>query len=140
MIIAGDNYYDFSISNVIEEFNLKNKPILCLYDIKSLEEAKRFGVVEVTNGVVMNFSEKPQMPKSTLISTGIYAFKKENLNHINEYLKDGNNADSPGYFVQWLINKTELHSVIGKGTWIDIGTIESYMKIFKMKHNSDLPD
>ena len=32
LIIAGDNYYDFSISNVIEEFNLKSKIHINLED------------------------------------------------------------------------------------------------------------
>lgn len=140
LIVAGDNYYDFSIMDVINEFNTKKTPTLCVYDVSSIEEAKKFGVIGMENGVITDFSEKPSIPKSTIISTGIYVFDKEQIKKIDEYLKDGNNPDSPGYFIQWLIKNTKTHGVVGKGTWIDIGTIDSYKKVFALKHKEDLPD
>ena len=80
--------------------------------------------------VVTGFEEKPQSPKSSLISTGIYLFPKEMLKKFHEYISDGNNPDAPGYFLQWLIGKDEIHGVIYVGNWYDIGTVDTYKKVF----------
>ncbi|MDE1833625.1 MAG: NTP transferase domain-containing protein, partial [Candidatus Micrarchaeota archaeon] len=45
IIIAGDNLYDFSVSEIIQHFNKDRKPTIGLYDTKDLEGAKRFGNV-----------------------------------------------------------------------------------------------
>ncbi len=140
LIVAGDNYYDFSLVNLINEFKTNKAPILCVYDVSSLDEAKKFGVVAMENGVITDFSEKPNEPKSTLISTGIYLFEKSHVKQIDNYLMNGNNPDSPGYFIQWLSKNTKIKGVVGKGSWIDIGTIDSYKKVFSMKHREELPD
>ncbi|MGC8479433.1 MAG: nucleotidyltransferase family protein [Candidatus Micrarchaeia archaeon] len=140
LIIAGDNYYEFSLKELQDKFYNKNGPVLCIYDVKSLDDAKRFGVVELDGDKVVEFCEKPSDPKGTFISTGIYFFNVDNLNKIKEYIKDGNNPDSPGYFAQWLVKNTDVYGVIAKGIWMDIGTIDSYKKLFYEKHKEELPD
>ncbi len=139
LVIAGDNYYDFGLEEAVEKFYSKNGPVICVYDINSTEDAKRFGVVKVEDGVITNFCEKPEKPESTLVSTGIYAFRKNEIGLIDKYLSDNNNPDSPGYLVQWLIKNTQVNGVICKGNWADIGTVESYKKIFSEKHRETLP-
>ena len=81
---------------------------------------------------IVDFQEKPESPKSTLISTGIYVFPGKTLAKYKEYLADKNNPDAPGYFLQWLIKRTELEAVVYKGKWFDVGTIETYKKVFDM--------
>ena len=139
LVIAGDNYYDFSLGDVVEKFNSQKAPIICVYDIRSNEDAKRFGVVKLNNGVITNFCEKPEKPESTLISTGIYAFRKDEISLIDKYLSDNNNPDSPGYLIQWLIKNTSVYGVVCEGTWADIGTVDSYKKIFLEKHREVFP-
>ncbi len=130
LVVAGDNLYDFSIKDVIDYFNTSKKPTIALYDIESSEEAKKFGVVEINGNMVVSFEEKPTMPKSTLVSTAIYIFPKESLSKFSEYLKSESNPDKIGLFIKWLIRTTEVHGYIYKGKWYDIGTIETYKKVF----------
>jgi glucose-1-phosphate thymidylyltransferase len=132
LIIAGDNFYDFDLSALIRHFNATRRPTIAVYDVGSLEQAKRFGVVTVRRSRVVGFQEKPESPQSTLISTGIYIFPRETLKRFKEYLYDKNNPDAPGYFIQWLISKTELDAVTYTGTWFDVGTLETYRKVFEM--------
>ncbi len=132
MIIAGDNFYDFDLSKMMEHFNRSRKPTIAVYDVKSLDEAKRFGVVTLNGDKVVGFQEKPEHPRSTLISTGIYIFPRELLGKFKEYLNDKNNPDAPGYFVQWLIKYSELEAVVYKGKWFDVGTVDTYKKVFDM--------
>lgn len=130
LIVAGDNFYTFDLKKVVEHFNSSRKATIALHDIKSLDGARRFGVVHMTGDVVTGFEEKPENPQSSLISTGIYLFPKEMLKKFREYLSDGNNPDAPGYFLQWLIKKDEIHGVVYKEDWHDIGTIDTYKKVY----------
>ncbi len=129
LVVAGDNFFDFSMAGLVEHFSKNRKPTICAYDVGSLDGAKSFGVLSVEGNVVKKFTEKPESPDSTLISTGIYLFPKELLSEFGEYLKDGNNPDAPGYFIQHLIKKHEVHAVVPKGNWYDIGTLDAYNKV-----------
>ncbi len=132
LIVAGDNFYDFNLSALLDHFNRTRKPILVTYDIKSLDEAKRFGVVTLDGDRIVDFQEKPQAPASTKISTGIYAFPKEMLHKFSEYLGDNNNPDAPGYFLQWLIKRAEIESISYTGKWYDVGNIDTYKEVFDL--------
>ncbi|MDE1823682.1 MAG: nucleotidyltransferase family protein [Candidatus Micrarchaeota archaeon] len=130
LIVAGDNFYNFKLKKVLDHFNKGRKPTVALYDLKSKKDAKRFGVVSVKDNILTGFEEKPERPKSTVVSTGIYLFPREMLGKFSEYVKDGNNPDAPGYFLQWLIKNDEIHGVIYDENWFDIGTIDTYKKVF----------
>lgn len=84
LVVAGDNFYTFSLAELVSHFNKYRVPTVALYDVKSLEEAKKLGVVSVQGDKVVSFEEKPEKPKSTLISTGIYIFPKEMLGKFRE--------------------------------------------------------
>jgi glucose-1-phosphate thymidylyltransferase len=130
-IIAGDNIYDLAIKDVIAYFNGHRKPTVVLYDTQSLQEATKFGVVELSGDRIVSLTEKPAQPKSTLVSTGIYILPREMLGLFAEYLNnDGINHDSMGYFVEWLIHRTEVRGYVHKGEWYDIGTLDTYKKVF----------
>ena len=138
LIVAGDNFYTFSLGRLIEKFRNVCKPTICAYDVGSLEGAKRFGVIRTEGEKVLEFQEKPDSPKSTLVSTGIYAFPKKMLGRFRQYLEGSNNPDAPGYFLQWLISDTELHAVVYNENWFDIGTIDMYKRVFAMFHKEQI--
>jgi glucose-1-phosphate thymidylyltransferase len=130
LIIAGDNYYDFDLRALFAQFSRNRKPIIAAFDIGSLEEAKRFGVIIMEDGKVKEFQEKPENPKSTLVSTGIYIYPKEMLPKFHEYVANDNNPDAPGYFLSWLMKSTEIECVVYKGNWYDVGNIDTYKKVY----------
>lgn len=130
IIIAGDNLYDFSVKEVIDYFNKHRKPTIAFYDIGSKEEAKRFGVAKLEGNKVVAFEEKPAEPQSTLVSTGIYIFPRESLSIIKEYLDQTSDTDKLGDFIAWLISRTEVNGYVYKGKWYDIGTLDTYKKVF----------
>jgi len=131
LVIAGDNFYTFNLGEVLSKLSAKHKPSMVLYDIKSLENAKRFGVVKVHNGIITELEEKPERPSSSLISTGIYFYPKEMLGMFKKYIRYSENTDEPGRFVKWFISFNEMHAVVPKsGEWFDIGTLDGYKRIF----------
>lgn len=130
IIVAGDNFYDFDLGRMAEHFKKTRKATIAVHDVRFMEDARRFGVVHMKGDVVSGFEEKPENPKSSLISTGIYLFPRETLRKFGDYLSNGNNPDAPGYFLQWLIGKEEVHGVVYNEKWYDIGTVDTYRKVF----------
>ncbi len=133
MIIAGDNFYDSGISSLLLAFKASaTDPMICVHDVGSIEEAKKLGVVQVKDGTITGFEEKPAVPKSTLSSTGIYIYPKKYLPMFGEYLSQGNTPDAPGYFLQWFISKAAVRSFVIEGRWFDIGTLETYRNAYSL--------
>ncbi len=130
LIVAGDNLYDFDLTRLYSAFESARKPTIALYDVGSLEDAKRFGVVSLSGSRITGFEEKPPKPKSTLVSTGIYIYPKEMLGKFGEYINGKNNPDAPGYFLEWLTKSSDVLGVPYTGKWHDIGTLEMYRKLF----------
>lgn len=125
MLIAGDNYFGFEMQNFINSFN--GKPLLAAYDIKELEEAKKFGVVVEKDGEVIEFQEKPMEPKSTLVSTGCYIFPQKNLADIIAYAKEKND-DLGGVFEYMMKKNQTINTYSFNERWYDIGSFDAYLK------------
>ncbi|MFP9191689.1 sugar phosphate nucleotidyltransferase [Natronosalvus vescus] len=127
VVIAGDNLISFDIAEFIDYFERQGTPSLAAYDVGSREKAKSYGLVELEGERVVDFQEKPDDPKSTLVSIACYAFPEENLSLLSTYLEEGNNPDEPGWFIQWLQNREPTHAFTFEGAWFDIGTPDSYL-------------
>ncbi|AFK22057.1 sugar phosphate nucleotidyltransferase [Pyrococcus sp. ST04] len=131
LIIAGDNLFSLSLRDFLEKFKEVGKTLTAVYDIGDPELAKRYGVVILEGDRVVSFEEKPPVAKSTLVSTGIYAFPSEVIRLVYEYLENGN-KDAPGYFLQWLIERgEEIYAYRFSGYWYDIGSADSYLEALK---------
>lgn len=131
IVIAGDNLFGLSLSEVVSIFRKKNHNAIVLYDVQDLELAKHYGVVEASNNIVINFEEKPVRPKSTLVSTGIYLFSKKTINLIKKYIAQGNNPDKTGNFIEWLHKREQVYAYITDKKWYDIGSFEQLEKANK---------
>jgi hypothetical protein len=100
--------------------------VLAAYDVGSREKAGSYGVLSVAGDRVAELQEKPDFPNSTLVSIACYAFPAEDV-RFDEYLSGGNNPDEPGWFIQWLVDDSEVHAFTFDEAWFDIGTPESYL-------------
>ena len=127
VVIAGDNLISFDVAEFVDFFEEKNTPTLAAYDVESRERAKSYGLVELDGDRVVNFQEKPEDPNSTLVSIACYGFPAETLPQFEEYLAGDNNPDEPGWFLQWLQGRGDVHAFTFDGAWYDIGTPESYL-------------
>jgi glucose-1-phosphate thymidylyltransferase len=127
LVIAGDNLISFSITDFLDEFESRDEPTIAAYDVGSKERASSYGLVELDGDRVVDFQEKPDEPKSTLVSIACYAFPAEAL-AFEEYLAGDNNPDEPGWFVQWLQATRAVYAYTFDGAWFDIGTPASYLE------------
>ena len=129
LVILGDNFFDFSLTSFLEFFKRTKRICVGVYDLKDKEQAKKFGVLKVGNNRLISFEEKPQNPESTIISTGIYLFPREDLKRVSDYMKTDKSKDGPGYFILDLLKTQEIHTFEFKGKWFDIGTKEIYERV-----------
>jgi glucose-1-phosphate thymidylyltransferase len=127
IVVAGDNMISFDLADFADFFESKGTPTLAAYDVEDRERAKSYGLVELDGDEVVNFQEKPDDPKSTLVSIACYAFPAETLPDLSTYLEEGKNPDEPGWFLQWLQTRGSVHAYTFDGAWFDIGTADSYL-------------
>jgi glucose-1-phosphate thymidylyltransferase len=130
LIIAGDNLFNFNIESFIKKgYNVKPSASMGVYDIKDIKTASLYGIVALDEkGLIVEFQEKPDNPKSTLAAVGIYFLPKNIARSITNYLSEGNSSDQPGHFMTWLSKQGKLYGFELTGDWYDIGSIESYNK------------
>ena len=130
MVLAGDNLFDFELTDFVSYFNEKETDCITAYQESNKEQLKRAGVVDLTDtGEVLSFEEKPSQPKSNYCVPAFYLYKKESLPLFKEYLKEGNNPDAPGHFIPYLITHRNVHAYLFEGKRYDIGTVDSYNKV-----------
>jgi mannose-1-phosphate guanylyltransferase len=84
LVLYGDLMIDVKINKLID-FHNKHKPLVTIGVLPEDEHLKEKGVVEVdkNNGIrIVGFEEKPDKPKSNLISGGIFVFDPKILKYI----------------------------------------------------------
>ncbi len=128
VVLAGDNLISFSVSEFVDFFEEHGATTIAAYDVGSTERARSYGLVELDGERVVDFQEKPDDPKSTLVSIATYALPAETLPLLSAYLEGDNNPDEPGWFIQWLQARESVYAFSFDGAWFDIGTPESYLE------------
>lgn len=130
MILAGDNLFDFELTDFAEYFYTVDTDIITTYPEEDEAQLKRAGVIEIDgDSKVLSFEEKPEQPKSNFCVPAFYLYRRETLSEFKNYLADGHNPDAPGHFVPYLLNKKPVHAFQFEGQRYDIGTVESYEKV-----------
>jgi glucose-1-phosphate adenylyltransferase len=159
LILSGDHIYKMNYVQLLNYHRMKNADLtVAAVRVKKEEAAKTFGVLEI-NGEnrLIGFEEKPAEPKTipdapgdTLVSMGVYIFKKDGLLKalegdeddfgkdiipgimnrdsifVYDYEKENRIEDyifevNEGRRERILVNRTKDSSY-----WKDVGTIDSY--------------
>jgi len=133
LVIAGDNLFQQPLTEFVNAAKYSQATV-AVHDVGDLQAMKKYGTVTIDkNGVITNFEEKPDKPKSTLAAVALYYYTREVLPLFTTYLAAGNNPDQPGLFLQWLYTRKPINTFEIKGRWLDIGskeTLESADKTF----------
>ncbi|MCI8341971.1 MAG: nucleotidyltransferase family protein [Firmicutes bacterium] len=130
VIIAGDNLFTFSLKKYYEFFVEKQTDCVCVKPFDDVELLKQYGVAEVDkNGRLIDVEEKPENPKSNFAVFATYMYKKDTIPLFDEYINSGGNPDAPGYFVEWLCKRKEIHAFMFEEECYDIGTPKSLQMV-----------
>lgn len=123
LVIAADNLFEFSLADYIDFWRAKGDgSAIAVHRLADPSLASLYGVVELdADDRVIGMEEKPEHPRSGLVSTATYLFSSDHLAVLERYLDDGLPGDPPGQFLAWL---SMHHRVYGFGfteAWLDIG-------------------
>lgn len=130
MILAGDNLFDFELTDFAAYFDEVGIDCITAYQEENDAQLKRAGIVEIGDkGEILSFEEKPEQPKSSYCVHAFYLYQKDTLLLLKQYLAEGHNPDAPGHFVPFLIKHKPVHAFLFEGKRYDIGTVESYEKV-----------
>ncbi len=126
IVVAGDNLFSKSLEAFGAFIRQKQAPVVAVYDVKVLEEIKKYNALSLgPDGRITFFEEKPKQPRSTLTAIALYFYPRSALPLIRQYMAEGNNPDQPGRLVQWLYSRTPVYTWTVPGLWYDIGSKES---------------
>ncbi len=125
LVVAGDNVLEFDLTEFVSFFEEHGSVI----GLKQLDEQEvgSYSVVDVDeNHRIVDFEEKPAVPRTSLISIGLYLFKADHIGLIEQYLDADHNPDEPGYLIEWMHRQVPIYGYRVEGAWYDIGDIRSY--------------
>lgn len=130
IVLAGDNLFESDLNEIVDFFKQQGKNTIGLYDIKDISKARNFGVLEIdSDGKIISYEEKPENPKSSLISTAVYLYTKEELEKIREYMKTDLPKEGPGYLIPYFMKSQNVYGFVFDGKWWDIGSKETYEEV-----------
>lgn len=121
LVLNGDSFIDANLSKFVEWFQENNLEAAVL--ITEVSDASRFGRVVVRqDGLIISFEEKSGHQDTGLINAGVYLLKK----HIIQSIPQGKKFSLEQQLFPQLMGKS-LYGYLTKGSFIDIGTPESYL-------------
>ena len=129
LILSGDHIYKMDYEEMLNVHKEKGVDLTVAVLNVSLKEASRFGIMNTDDkGYIYEFEEKPEKPKSTLASMGIYIFSyKELRKYLIADVADENSKHDFGMNIipAMLADKKKLYAWTFDGYWKDVGTVES---------------
>ncbi|HSQ74766.1 MAG TPA: sugar phosphate nucleotidyltransferase [Bacteroidota bacterium] len=125
LIILGDTIFDVDLRPVLR------KPVTAL-GVKAVEDPRRFGVAEVSDGLITRLVEKPEHPASNLAVVGLYHIHNTPL--LRSCLDDVMKRDirTKGEYqltdvLQMMIDRGERMEVFPVEGWYDCGKRETLL-------------
>jgi glucose-1-phosphate thymidylyltransferase len=122
LVIAADNLFEFSLADYIAFWRSRGGTAIAVHRLADPSLARLYGVIELDqDDRVVSMEEKPEHPRSDLVSTATYLFSEEHLALLGSYLDGGNAPDPPGRFLAWLCEREPVYGFSFAESWLDIG-------------------
>ena len=125
LIILGDTIFDVNLKEM-----MKSKH--SVLGVKKVDDPRRFGVAETSDGFITRLVEKPENPKSNLAVVGLYYMTQPQLlvESLKELIKA--NVRTKGEFqltdaLQMLIDRGEKMTTFDVEGWYDCGKPETLL-------------
>lgn len=129
LILSGDHIYKMNYDEMLDYHKeMKADATIAVLPVP-IKEASRFGIMNTNEtGRIIEFEEKPPVPKSNLASMGIYIFNWKTLRHmlLEDMEKEDSHHDFGKDIIPALLNSGgNLYAWKFEGYWKDVGTIDS---------------
>lgn len=129
LILSGDHIYKMDYDEMLDFHKKKNADVTIAVIDVTMEEATRFGIMNTREDqTIYEFDEKPEYPKSTNASMGVYIFNWKTLKKYlseDELDKTSSNDFGKNIIPKMLNENRRMVAYPFKGYWKDVGTIDS---------------
>jgi len=124
LVLAGDHIYKMDYQPFVQAHRRRRADVTIAVRRVPLVDATRMGVLALDDGDrVIEWQEKPKLPKSDLASMGVYVFSKKAL---RRWL-DEERTDFGSHVIPAMIDGgARVFGYHFDGYWQDVGTIQSY--------------
>ncbi|MDY5730311.1 MAG: glucose-1-phosphate adenylyltransferase [Eubacteriales bacterium] len=143
LVLSGDHIYKMDYSDMIKYHKDNNADVTIAVREVPWEEASRFGLMHTNDSnEIIEFQEKPKVPKSNKASMGVYVFSWDVLEkYLTEDEKDPKSSNDFGKNIipAMLDNNQRLFAYDFNDYWKDVGTIESLWEANMDLLEDDLP-
>lgn len=129
LVLSGDHIYKMDYEKMLNYHIKKNADATIAVFEVPLDEAHRFGIMNTDkNNKIIEFDEKPKIPKNNLASMGIYIFNwkilKNALAKTNSLYQKN---DFGKHVIPYILNGgCDLYAYKFQGFWKDVGTLNAY--------------
>ena len=125
LIILGDTIFDVDLTSMIENQQTQ-------IGVKYVDDPRRFGVAETTDGYISHLVEKPEEPKSNLAVVGLYYIKQPDLlvECLNDMIKSNTRTKNEFQLtdaLQMMIERGEKMKTFLVEGWFDCGKPETLL-------------
>lgn len=129
LILSGDHVYKMDYSQMLDDHKANGADATIAVLEVPIEEANQFGIMNTDDSDrIVEFEEKPKMPKSNLASMGIYIFTwKELRKALIEDNARHEDSDFGKHIIPTMIDEGKrVYAYRFNSYWRDIGTIDSF--------------
>jgi glucose-1-phosphate thymidylyltransferase len=128
LVLGTDNLFSWSLADFVGFAKQQRPaPTIGAWRVSSNREASQLGVMELDRqGRVRRFLEKPHRPPALTVALCVYYFPAALRPRFEEFVAAGGNADAPGYFLEWLVEREPVYGYVAGGEWFEIGSHEAY--------------
>lgn len=125
LILSGDHIYHMDFDAMLEFHRSKNADVTVAMMVVPKEQIHQFGA-GITNddGRIVDWEEKPTVPRTNLASMGIYVFNRDYL--LNSLARSRDEIDFGMHILPWAIENDNVFAYPFYGYWRDVGTIQAY--------------
>lgn len=125
IILSGDHIYRMDLDDMLQFHRRQKADITIAMMVVPKEEIHQFGA-GITNkdGRIIEWEEKPKVPRTNLASMGIYVFDTEYLLNLLE--EDRAEVDFGMHLIPKAIDRDDVFAYPFHDYWRDVGTIQSY--------------
>src|SRR5262249_25080965 len=115
--------FEFSLGDYIAFFRAKGDgSAVAVHRLADPSLARLYGVMELDgDDRIIGFEEKPEHPRSDLISTATYIYHRDHVALLRRYLAEETPPVPPGRFLVGLYEREPLYGYRFSESWFDIG-------------------
>ena len=125
LVLSGDHIYQMDLAGLVDFHRQKEADITIGMMVVPKSQMHQFGAgITDSEGRIVEWEEKPKVPRTNLASMGIYVFDTEYL--LSLLAEDKEEADFGIHLVPRAIARDNVFAYPFTGYWRDVGTIQAY--------------